>query len=281
MLQVAASVLPEADKRQALALQFGQTFLANLHMLSIKYRNYFANAIAALVFFTLPAAVIIGLYAMARRRSVEVVALVCATFGPLLILAVGWDLSRFLVGSIFSALIAAPYMETASPAARVSWRVPIAGWIVAAILVQMPFTYAYFETAAMSDVGPAGLRAGPIGRLTENAVTLYSRAVGPTISDRHGKDALPPGDAWFVEEDIWRGAWMRRPGTNVFDATMTLPVGLVVTYTVTVERDGDTIIARRNLGAKGAADRMDYIGRLRGKTISGTYAGGYWFAKIE
>ena len=74
---------------------------------------------------------------------------------------------------------------------------------------------------------------------------------------------------------------MRRPGTNVFDATMTLPVGLVVTYTVTVERDGDTIIARRNLGAKGAADRMDYIGRLRGKTISGTYAGGYWFAKIE
>ena len=46
-------------------------------------------------------------------------------------------------------------------------------------------------------------------------------------------------------------------------------------------RDGDTIIARRNLGAKGAADRMDYIGRLRGKTISGTYAGGYWFAKIE
>ena len=80
---------------------------------------------------------------------------------------------------------------------------------------------------------------------------------------------------------MWRGAWVRRPGTNIFDAAMTLPVGTVVTYTTAIERDGDTIIARRNLGAKGVADRMDYVGRLRGKTISGTYAGGYWFAKIK
>ena len=83
---------------------------------------------------------------------------------------------------------------------------------------------------------------------------------------------------WFVEEDIWRGAWVRRPGTNVFDATMTLPIGSVVTYRVAVERDGETIIARRNPGAE---DQLDYVGRLNGRSISGTYVGGYWFARID
>jgi len=145
------------------------------------------------------------------------------------------------------------------------------------MFVQVPFTYAYFEVAAVSDVGPASLRAGPVGRLTQSAVALYSRAIGPVVSDRRGNDLLPPGDVWFVEEDIWRGAWVRRPGTNIFDATMTLPVGSVVTYTATVERDGDTIIARRNLGA---ADRIDYVGALKGKAIVGTYAGGHWSARI-
>lgn len=173
--------------------------MTNINMLLIKYRNYLGNTFVAFAFYTFPAAVIVGLYGAARRRSVEIAVLACATIGPLLILAFAWDLSRFLVGSIFSALIAALYMETVRPAARISWPVPVVGWIVAALLLQVPFTYAYFEVAEVSDVGPASLRAGPIGRLTENAVAFYSRAVGPIVSEHHGNDPLPAGDVWYVE----------------------------------------------------------------------------------
>lgn len=279
--QMAASVLPEESKREALVLQFGQTFLSNLHMLSIKYRNNLANTIAAFFFFAAPAVVIVGLYAAARRKRGELAVLAFAAMAPLLILAIAWDLSRFLVNSIFSAWVAALYMETVLPAGRVSWPFSVVSWIVAAILAQVPFTYAYFEVAAMRDVGPAFLRSAPIGRLTQVGVSIFSRAIGPTTSDRHGSDPLPSGDLWFVEEDVWRGAWVRRPGTNVFDAVMTLPGGAVVTYIATVERDGGTIIARRNLDVMGAVDRMDYVGTLKGKAISGTYPGGHWSARIN
>lgn len=278
--QVEASVLPAADKDLALKFPLSQTFSSNVDMLLTKYRNNLVNIISAGLFFTLPAAIMVGLYGLARRSRIDVAVLVCAAAAPLLILMLAWDVSRFLVGAIFSALIAALYMETVRPAARVPWPMPAAGWIVAALLVQVPFTYAYFEVAAVADVGPASLRNGPIGRLTQSAVALYSRAIGPTISDRRGHDPLPAGDVWYVEEDYWRGAWIRRPGTNEFDAVMTAPVGIVETYTVTAERDGDTIIARRNVRTK-RPDRMDYVGRLRGRIISGTYAGGYWSAKIQ
>ena len=276
--QMASSALPDPDKQEAIALQFGQTLLTNLAMISVKYRNYPVNVAAAFAFFTLPAAAIIGLYAAAKRQPAATVILALSAVAPLLILTIAWDLSRFLVASIFTVLIATLYMETVQPAPRVTWLLPAAGAMLALLLVQVPFTYAYFEVAAVTDVGPEALRAGPVGRLTHKAVALYSRATAPSVSGRHGSDALPSSDVWFVEEDIWRGAWVRRPGTNVFDATMTLPIGSVVTYRVVVERDGETIIARRNPGAE---DQLDYVGRLNGRSISGTYVGGYWFARID
>lgn len=276
--QIRASVLPDADKELALNFALGQTVTANVDMLLVKYRNYLANALAAGAFFTLPAAIVLCLYGAARRRGADIAILICATAAPLLILTLAWDLSRFLVSAMFFALIAVLYMETVRPAVRVAWYVPATGWLCAALLVQVPFTYAYFEAAHVADVGPARLRDWPAGRLMQGAVVLYSRAVGPVVVDRRGDDSLPAGDTWYVEEDIWRGAWVRRPGTNVFDAVMTLPVGMVVTYTATVERDGDTIIARRNVGTP---HQMDYVGRLHGRTISGNYAGGYWSAKIQ
>lgn len=276
--QIDASVLPEDDKDLALRFPLSQTLATNIDMMLVKYRNNVVNILAATVFFTLPAAIIVGLYGVARRRRTDIAVLICAAAAPLLILTLAWDVSRFLVGAIFFALIATLYMETVRSAVRAPWPLPATGWLFAALLVQVPFTHAYFEVAGVPDVGPASLREWPIGRLTQSGVALYSRAMGPVIADRQGHDPLPAGNVWYVEEDIWRGAWIRRSGTNVFDAIMTLPVGMVVTYTATVERDGDTIIARRNVGT---AHQMDYVGRLHGKTISGTYAGGYWSAKIQ
>lgn len=276
--QMSASPLPDPDKQEAIAQQFGQTLLTNLAMIAIKYRNYPANVIAAFAFFAFPALAIIGLYGMARRQVTTTIVLVLSAIGPLLILLIAWDLSRFIVASVFTVLIAALNMETVRPAPPARWQLPAVGALLALVLVQVPFTYAYFEVAAVTDVGPEVLRNGPVGRLTRGAVALYSRAIGPVTSERRGQDALPTGNAWFVEEDIWRGTWIRRPGTNEFDAAMTLPNGSIATYRVTVERDGDTIIAHRNAGAD---DRLDYVGRLDGRSISGTYVGGYWFARIE
>lgn len=276
--QMSASPLPDPDKQEAIAQQFGQTLLTNLVMIAIKYRNYPVNVLAAIAFFTLPALAIIGVYATARRQMAAMIVLALSAAGPLLLLTIAWDLSRFLVASVFTVLIATLYMETVRPAPRATWLLPTACATLAFALVQVPFTYAYFEVAKVADVGPESLRNGPVGRLTQKAVAFYSRAIGPVTSERHGQDTLPPGNAWFVEEDIWRGTWIRRRDTNEFDAAMTLPNGSIVTYTVTVERDGETIIAHRNLGGH---DRLDYVGKLNGRSISGTYAGGYWFAQIE
>ena len=276
--QLSASALPDSDKQEAIAQQFGQTLLTNFVMIAMKFRNYPGNVLAALAFFTPPAFVIIGLYATVRRQLRAAAVLALSAIGPFFILTIAWDLSRFLVALVFAALIATLYMETVRPAPRATRLLAVVAAIFSFVLVQVPFTYAYFEVAAVADVGPEALQTGPVGRLTRRAVALYSRAIGPLTSERHGQDALPAGNTWFVEEDIWRGAWIRRPGTNEFDAVMTLPNGSVVTYRVTVERDGETIIARRNLGAE---DQLDYVGRLNGKSISGTYAGGYWFARIE
>lgn len=276
--QMSASPLPGPDKQEAIAQQFGQTPLTNFVMIAIKYRNYPVNVLAAFAFFTLPAFAIIALYATARRQLAATAVLALSAIGPFLMLTIAWDLSRILAASVFTVLIATLYMETVRPAPRATWQLPAVGAVLALVLVQVPFTYAYFEVAEVADVGPEALQTGPVGRLTRKAVALYSRAIGPSTSERHGRDVLPTGSAWFVEEDIWRGAWIRRPGTNEFDAVMTLPNGSVVTYSVKVERDGDTIIARRNLGTE---DQLDYVGRLNGQSISGTYAGGYWFAQVD
>ena len=61
----------------------------------------------------------------------------------------------------------------------------------------------------------------------------------------------------------------RRPGTDVYDATMTL-AGDVVVYVVKIERL-EHIVARRIAPADA---RLDYLGMLEGRHIRGTYEGG-------
>ena len=96
----------------------------------------------------------------------------------------------------------------------------------------------------MEDRGPINLRGWPLGRLTEAGARFFSRNVDPRFVSAVGHEP-PSGDIWYVEEDAWRGVWIRRPETNTFDASMTM-AGIVVVFVATVERSGDDIMVRRD-----------------------------------
>jgi hypothetical protein len=147
---------------------------------------------------------------------------------------------------------------------------------VAAIFAQVPFVYGYLEHAAVVD-RLALIRHMPIGRATAAAVQFYNRNIGPRLIADKGTEPAP-GEIWFVEEQGWRGGWIRRPGTNRFDAIVTMGRA-VVGFTADVERNGDRIIVRRYPDDPDA--RMDYSGILKDGVITGTYIGGPWRAEIR
>ncbi|MFO1162898.1 MAG: hypothetical protein U1E60_28955 [Reyranellaceae bacterium] len=276
--QLMASALTPENKAHGLRWVFGQNAALNLDLMIVKLRHYAVNVAIAFAFYTLPAAISIGVYGVARRRWSDAFVLAAATLAPLVILLLAWDLSRFLAGANFFALLAILYMETVRPAPRTSWRSPVLCAAIALILIQVPFIYAYFEIATVSDRGPVDMRTWPLGRIAVTGTQYFNRYVGPRFIAQVGHES-PPGDAWYVEENGWRGTWIRRPGTNVFDAGMAMG-GDVVPYTATVERSGNTIIVRRQYGTD-ESTRMDYIGTLDGDVIRGTSPGGRWIALVR
>jgi hypothetical protein len=275
--QLAAASLPADEKELAQAVLFGQSLKWNLDIMLWKFGHNAQNAFIAFIFFTLPALVIVAAYASLRPHKRDIVALALATFMPLTVLLVGWDLSRFLVTSSLFALVATLYMETVRPAPTSPWIVPSICCVTAVVFVQVPLVYAFLEHAQVIERRYSGIENLPIGQVTARGVRYYSRNTGPQFVSQVGYDQ-PPGDVWNVDEDAWRGQWVRRPGTNTFDA-ITRRAGGVVTYVVNVERAGDTIIARRDFGSDGSG-RFDYFGKLDGNTVRGSYLGGVWVATI-
>lgn len=276
--QLMASALSEEDKHHGLVWQFGQTAALDFDLMIVKLRHYPLNVVIAFAFFTLPAAISIGVYGAVRRRWLDTVVLAAAALAPLSILLLAWDLSRFLVGANFFAFLTILYMETVRPAPQTSWRAPVLCSVAALVLIQVPFVYAFFDGAGVEDRGPINLRSWPLGKLTMAGTRYFNRYIGPQFVTQVGHEA-PPGNVWYVEENGWRGFWVRRPGTNVFDAVMTMG-GVVGRYTAAIERAGNTIIARRS-DPPGETRRMDYSGTLDGDVIDGTFPGGRWIVLVR
>jgi hypothetical protein len=117
----------------------------------------------------------------------------------------------------------------------------------------------------------------PIGRLIASGVSFYSRNIGPKTVPNIGHEE-PPGNVWYIEEDAWSGALIRRSGTNVFDATVTKAGQEVATYVATISRSGDKIFMLRH--ASDDKEGTIYVGTLDGNKVRGTYPLGVWIATI-
>lgn len=272
--QMQAAPLPDDVKALSIAYQFGQTFLSSLYIVLWKIGHSFSNVLIAVAYFTLPAALLVVLYGRERSDVRAWIALGLATLLPMSINMVGWDLTRFLAPAPFFALLAVLFAESVEPTGPPGRWLAGGCWLAALALVQAPFVYGYAEVAGVQD--RTFVREWPIGRLVESGVTYYSRQIRPKVEVVTAQ-GNPPGNVWYMEEDAWTGALVRRPGTNIFDATMTKG-GMVVQYTAEIVRDGDQIFITRDPNDKQAM--MTYVGRLRGNRVTGTYSGGVWGAII-
>ncbi|MBP6768804.1 MAG: hypothetical protein KA171_13575 [Reyranella sp.] len=276
--QLAHAPLSPQERTEALLSNFGQSFVGNLELLLWKIKYYPENLLIASVFYCFPAVVLVIAYGWLRRRKLDFAVLAFAAFAPLSIILLAWDLSRFLVGSSFFALFAVLHMETVRPAGVAPRSLTLACSVIFLLLVQVPFINAFFEQATIEDRSAINMRQWPIGQLAKSSVEYFSRHMGPRTVEQRGEESAP-GTVWYVEENAWRGGWTRRPGTNIFDAVMTQNKE-VITFVASVERDGDTVFVRRDLGSDGSG-RMDYKGTIIGSTITGTYPGGRWSALIR
>jgi hypothetical protein len=91
----------------------------------------------------------------------------------------------------------------------------------------------------------------------------------------------PLGSRWSEEENGWRGEWVRRGNSNIFDATWT--GSGTVRAVLTISISGDVVsVSRQNASD---TNNCQYQGVLRGRSVSGTYqcvsGGGQWSATIE
>jgi hypothetical protein len=275
--QMAAAPLKQEQKDRVLALNFGQTILSNLHFMLWLFRYYFANFVMAAAFFTFPATIIVLAYGATRKNLHDALALTLATFLPVTILAFAWDLSRYLVPTVFAALLSVLYMQTVRPIVAVRFPVVAACWLVAALGIFVPFVHAYFSVATVVDTGLVPFANSPIGKVVQSSVAFFSRNIGPGVVDEVGTED-PPGTVWHVEENAWTSVWTRRPGTNVFDAVGRLS-GFTVTCVLTITRGGNRIRAVRTDCSDG--NNLMYAGTISGSEVRGTYPGGIWRATIE
>jgi hypothetical protein len=72
---------------------------------------------------------------------------------------------------------------------------------------------------------------------------------------------------WHVEEEGGRGAWTRRSGAQIFDATWTVANRQQTAGTVEINRIGDRVTALRTQ----AGGRCLYQGIIAGQSARGTY----------
>jgi hypothetical protein len=275
--QMAASSLPQEIKSQVLAYQFGQTLSSSLQILTWKFRYNFPNFVLAAAFFEFATVIIVFAYGVARKSLRDVLALIVAAFIPATILLVGWDLSRFLVATTFSTLLAVLYMHSVRPTLSTRWPSVLGCWAVATFGLLVPFVYAYFEVAAVVNRGVIPFANTPIGKVATSLVAFYSRNIGPRVVPEVGTEE-PPGTVWYEEEDAWKSVWTRRPGTNIFDAVASKG-RITIRFVLTISRGGNRVRVVRT-GSSDGSDLM-YAGTINGSEVQGTYPGGKWHASIR
>ena len=155
-------------------IQLGQSIAVALAEMYHQFRVNFLNVILASIFFLFPAVAIVVLYGMSRSCISDRVTLLVASFAPLPTLLVGWDLSRFLVATVFTAILAVLFMETVRPApSGLRWPAAIPAAIAGALLF-VPFVWAFFWQATINDNGMLPLSNTFIGKITQTAVHYFS-----------------------------------------------------------------------------------------------------------
>jgi hypothetical protein len=116
--ELAAAPIDDEMRKSLINVQFGQSIFSAFTVMMIHYNQDFANFIVSAIYFLLPTILIVVSGSMAWRRREQAVpmqslALHAAAFAPLLTLLFAWDLSRFLVTSNFTAIIAFAYLTFA------------------------------------------------------------------------------------------------------------------------------------------------------------------------
>jgi hypothetical protein len=167
VIEVTAAPLPDGVKEGMINVQFGQSIIWAFKTMLLKWWENPGRAAKSIAFFTLPTAACLWIYIHARLLSLqEAGALLVASFLPALILLIAWDLSRFLVATSLSAVLAILFAETAwMPARRkmAGWSTTAAG-LLAGFYLLCPFVYAYFESAMVASSGLLPLERWMIGR---------------------------------------------------------------------------------------------------------------------
>lgn len=252
------------------------TLMLNLHIIYWEVTNNLTNFLIAGAFFTLPAAVMIAVYGAARRGWRDTFVLALASLAPITIVGFGLDLSRFLVASAFSTMLAVLFMETLRPSKLAHSSVVAGCWLFAAISAATPFVYGNYAAGMVVDRGPVPLTDTALGRVITSGVAFYSRNIAPAVVPAVGTED-PPGAVWQEEEDAWMGIWTRRSGTNVFDAIWTKGE-ITVRCVLTITRGGNRVRVVRSDCSDGSS--FMYSGWVVGDTVFGTFLGGKWHAAI-
>lgn len=125
-----------------------------------RYANRFPNFLLSLLFFGFSTAMMVGTYGVLRSlRPRHFSVLILASCAPATILALGWDLSRFLVATALSAFVAILFMETRSGYQSAHpLRTPrlyglLPAWGTAVLFFLLPLTYVYFGRGNVIDAG--------------------------------------------------------------------------------------------------------------------------------
>ena len=169
--QVNAAPLSDVVKDLFIKWQFGYTLTAIPRVMYSQISANTVNYIIALVFYTLPAALITFCYAPQRRDRI---ALLLVTYTPALNTLVAWDLSRFLVVTSLSAVIGVLFMQSTRPA------VPTRGllwcWPVTALLFALPLIWAFYDHAVIFEGAPFGFNNTPWANVIRSeAIPWYNR----------------------------------------------------------------------------------------------------------
>lgn len=90
------------------------------------------------------------------------------------------------------------------------------------------------------------------------------------------------GTRWEIEEGGWRGVWIRRGNSNIFDGTWTREGARPITAILRMQLDGNFVcISRRN---SSDGNSCQYVGRIEGRRVTGfnvcDRGGGPWSGTI-
>lgn len=123
---------------------------------------------------------------------------------------------------------------------------------------------------------------------TASGQTICNRGGGAWSAVIEHRQPQPPQDRlgrrWDEQEGGWRGTWVRRGRSNIFDATWTHPGQKDVTAVLTIQLQGNAVRVERRNSSDG--NNCDYRGTLSpdGTTVTGQFAcdqgGGSWSATI-